>query len=166
MGITKDTWSRAEDVSKYSWYYNVEEVGFKYHMNDIPAAIGLVQLAKLDRTNARRKEIAARYTAGFSDLDWLQTPVERPYVHSSFHNYVVKLERRDALMKYLQENGIATGMHYIPNHLYPMYAPFSSELPVTERIWKKLVTLPIFPDLTDEQVDYIIDAVRSFGKVL
>ena len=166
LGISKDTWSRSEDVIKYSWYYNVEELGFKYHMNDIQAAIGLVQLAKLDQTNARRREIAARYNAGFADLEWLQTPIERPYVRSAAHNYVVKLERRDEFMKYLEEKGIATGMHYIPNHLYSMYQQFYTSLPIAESIWKQLVTLPLFPDLTDEQVDYIIDTVRSFSKKL
>jgi perosamine synthetase len=165
LGISKDTWSRAEDVSKYSWYYNVEEFGFKCHLNDIPAAIGLVQLRKLDESNTRRRERAARYTAGLADLEWLKTPVERANVRSAWHNYVVKVERgRDDLMRYLQEKGIATGMHYIPNHLYDIYAPFRCELPVAERVWQKMVTLPLFPDLSFDQVDYIVDAVRSFGN--
>jgi perosamine synthetase len=164
MGITKDTWSRAEDVSKYSWYYNVEELGFKCHMNDITAAIGLVQLAKLERTNARRREIVTRYNEAFADLDWLETPVEKDYARSAMHNYVVKLDDRDRFMAYLQEKGVATGMHYIPNHLYSMYQPYYTKLPVAESVWNRIVTLPLFPDLTDYQVDYIIAAVREFGS--
>ena len=162
MGITKDTWSRVDDVSKYSWYYNVEELGFKCHMNDIAGAIGLVQLAKLERTNARRREIVMRYNEAFADLGWLERPVEKEYARSAMHNYVVKLEDRDRFMTYLQEKGIATGMHYIPNHLYNMYRPYYLPLPVTERVWKKLVTLPLFPDLTDENVDYIVNVIRSW----
>ena len=162
MGISKSTWDRSEDVSKYSWFYNVEEVGFKCHLSDIPAAIGLVQLRKLEKTNGRRRAIAMRYNEGFAGLRWLETPVEKPHVRSAFHNYVVKVENRDRFTAYLQEKGIATSMHYIPNHLYSMYEPYRSSLPVVEEVWQKIVTLPLFPDLTDEQVDYIIEAVRSF----
>lgn len=164
MGITKDTWERSEDLTKYSWYYNVEEVGFKAHMNDIPAAIGLVQLRRLPETNARRRAIVQRYNIGFADLEWLERPVEKPYAKSSCHNYVVKVPDRDRFTAYLQEKGVATSVHYIPNHLYSMYKPYYTPLPVTERIWKHIVTLPLFPDLTDDQVDYIIEAVRAFGN--
>ncbi|MCL4498885.1 MAG: DegT/DnrJ/EryC1/StrS family aminotransferase [Chloroflexi bacterium] len=164
MGITKDTWERSEDLTKYSWYYNVEEVGFKCHMNDIPAAIGLVQLRRLPETNARRRSIAERYNAGFAGLEWLERPVERPYVKSSFHNYVVKVPDRDRFTAYLQQNGIATSVHYIPNHLYSMYKPYYTPLPVAEDIWHRIVTLPLFPDLTDEQVDHVIGVVQAFGR--
>ncbi|KPK42374.1 MAG: hypothetical protein AMK72_14355, partial [Planctomycetes bacterium SM23_25] len=74
LGITKDTWSR-ETTVKYSWYYTVEEVGFKYHMNDIPAAIGLVQLARLDEMNAARETWARAYGEALAEFDWIQVPV-------------------------------------------------------------------------------------------
>ncbi|NCQ36107.1 DegT/DnrJ/EryC1/StrS aminotransferase family protein, partial [bacterium] len=75
LGIDADTWKRASGKA-YSWYYEIDELGWKYHMNDITAAIGLVQLSKLDRGNARRREVAARYSESFADLDWIETPVE------------------------------------------------------------------------------------------
>ena len=162
LGITKDTWSRAED-SRYAWYYTVDELGYKCHLNDIPAAIGLVQLAKLDQTNARRREIALRYSEGFADLEWLETPVERSYVRSAFHNYVIKVPQREKLMAQLQEQGISTGMHYVPNHLYDLFNQGHNELPVTDQVWRKLVTLPLFPDLTNAQVDQVIESVRAFA---
>ncbi len=161
MGITKDTWGRAEDSHKYSWAYDVAELGFKCALSDIPAALGLVQLKKLDRTNARRRDIATRYSQGLSGLTWLETPTELPHVKSSWHNYVIKVPDRDRIMSLLQENDIATGMHYIPNHLYEMYKPWRRELPVTESVWTKLVTLPMYPDLQDHEVDRIIEVVRS-----
>lgn len=164
MGISKDTWSREEKDEKYSWYYNVEEVGFKCHMNDIPASIGLVQLRKLDRMNDRRREITERYNKGFSGLKWLETPVVKPYARSAHHNYVIKVEKRDALNVFLQEKGISTGVHYIPNNHYDMYRNCKGETPVAEKVWKKLLTLPLYPDLTDEEVDYIIGEVRAFEK--
>jgi perosamine synthetase len=163
MGINKDTWSRAETDMKYSWHYEVDELGFKCHLSDMAAAIGLVQLAKLEATNKRRAEIAATYSAGFADLAWLETPAKRPYATSAHHNYVIKVPKRDQLMSALQEQGIATGMHYIPNHLFPLYREWYQELPVTERVWKTLVTLPLFPDLSDAEVDHIVECVREFG---
>jgi perosamine synthetase len=164
LGISKSTWNRSENLARYSWYYNVEELGFKCHLNDILSAIGLVQLRKLEKTNARRRAIAAQYNQGLADLPWLQLPIEKPYVKSSFHNYVVKVEKRDEFMAHLQERGIATSVHYIPNHLYSMYDSYRTSLPVAERVWKRIVTLPLFPDLTDGQVTYIIDCIREFGK--
>ncbi len=166
-GISKDTWSRSDtsDVSQYSWYYNVEELGYKYHMNDIMAAIALVQLRKLPETNARRREICAMYDDGLRDLGWLERTVTRPDVYTSRHNYVVRMEGRDAMMAWLRERGIATGMHYIPNHLYAMYKPYVTEpLPVTEREWLRMITLPVYPDLSDSQVNQIIESIRAYAQ--
>ena len=165
MGISKDTWSREEN-KKYSWYYNVEEVGFKYHMNDIPAAIGIVQLKKLDQMNQRRRELTERYNQGLKDLAWVETPTIKPYAKPSHHNYVIKVEKRDQLGLYLQEKGIATGVHYIPNNQYEMYRSYGKETPVADRVWEKLITLPLFPELKDEEVDLIIHEIKEFGKCI
>ncbi len=164
VGINKDTWvrSRDKDASQYSWEYDVEEVGFKCHSNDINSAIGLVQLARLPQTNARRREICAMYTEALRDLEWLQLPVERDDVFSARHNYVVRCDRRDDLAAWLRQHGIATGMHYIPNHLHAVYRPYAIPLPVVEREWVRLLTLPLFPALTDEDVEFIIDVIRRF----
>jgi perosamine synthetase len=164
VGINKDTWvrSRGKDASQYSWEYDVEEIGFKCHSNDINSAIALVQLGRLPQTNARRHDICMMYNEGLGDLEWLQLPVERPDVHSARHNYVVRCDRRDDLAAWLREHGIATGMHYIPNHLHKMYRPYATPLPVVEREWVRLLTLPLFPALTDDDVAYIIDTIRQF----
>ncbi len=164
VGINKDTWVRSQgkDASQYSWEYDVEEIGFKCHSNDINSAIALVQLARLPQTNARRREICDLYNEGLRDLEWLQLPVERDDVFSARHNYVVRCDRRDDLAAWLREHGVATGMHYIPNHLHKMYRPYATPLPVVEREWVRLLTLPLFPALTDEDVAYIIDVIRRF----
>jgi len=164
VGINKDTWirSRDKDSSQYSWEYDVEELGYKYHTNDINAAIGLVQLRRLPQTNARRREIAALYAQGLRDLGWLQLPVIKEDVESAQHNYVVRLDDRDGLAAWLHQHRIATGMHYIPNHLHAMYKPYATPLPVTEREWTRLLTLPLYPALTDDEVQYIIEVIRSY----
>lgn len=164
VGINRDTWVRAaEGTANYAWQYDVEELGWKYHSNDIMSAIALVQLGRLPATNARRRAICAMYDAALADLEWLERPIERPGVFSARHNYVVRLAQRDALAGWLRQHRIATGMHYIPNHLHAMYAPYVSEpLPVIEREWLRLLTLPLYPALTDSEVEYIIEVIRAF----
>lgn len=163
LGITRGTWDRSKNRA-YKWEYNVEELGYKYHMNDIMAAIGLVQLSKIEDTNARRREIVKKYNGAFNSLNWIETPVEKEYAKSSHHNYAIKVlnGRRDELIAYLAEKEISASVHYIPNHLYEMYRPYYRKLPVAESVWGKLVTLPLYPDLKDEEVDYIIDNVKRF----
>jgi len=162
-GIDKDTWDRSEIDQKYSWYYTVQDIGFKYHMNDINAAIGLVQLEKLDRSNDRRRKITNYYNSRFADLDWLELPVEKNYAQSALHNYVVKLDRRDDLIAHLQKQRISAGVHYFPNHLYKIYSRFKAVVPVTERVWRRLVTLPLYPGMIDDDVERVVGAVRSFN---
>ncbi len=165
VGISKDTWKRTEIDQKYSWFYTVEELGYKYHMNDISAAIGLAQLKKLDAKNKRRKEITQIYNREFKNLPWLETPVQKDYANSSNHNYCAKIDpkHRDAFMAFLLEKGASTSVHYFPNHLYDLYKPYYRSLPVAESVWKKIVILPLFPDLTDSEVGLIVDAVKKFS---
>ena len=173
MGIDKDTWQRTETAERisstgirqyagYHWYYEVAELGFKYHMNDIAAAIGLVQLKKLDGANARRRAIRERYDRAFSGIAELETP-PAPRGASAAHNYVVRLDRRDALNVFLRERGISSGVHYLPVHLQPYYRDRGpADVPVTEREWKRLLTLPMYPDLSDADFSRIVDAVKEF----
>jgi perosamine synthetase len=167
LGISSGTWDRC-DRERYSWEYDVEDIGFKCHMNDITAAIGIVQLGKLNRTNARRRYLAERYTKLLKDVEWLQAPVEKEYTRSAWHNYVIKVNEaadRTRLMDHLKENGISTGMHYIPNHLYKIYRPYVRDpLPVTEEVWNRLITLPLFPDLIDAQQDFIVEQIKIFKR--
>jgi len=174
VGIDKSTWDRTEEVSMeqesgvrryahYGWYYEVHDLGYKYHMNDISAAIGLVQLEKLERANEQRRQIVQHYNEAFRDVDWITRPVEREYTESAWHNYVIKTPYRDSLNLYLKEKNIATGVHYMPIHLQPYYRKRSKvTLPVAEKVWTQLLTLPLYPDLDKAQLDYVIKTVRSF----
>lgn len=174
VGIDKSTWDRTEEViggldsgirsyANYGWYYEVQELGYKYHMNDITAAIGLVQLRKLEAANKRRKEIVHKYLKELSKFDWLSCPVERDYSNSCWHNFVIKTPFRDRLNLWMKQNGIATGVHYLPVHLQPYYRRmFNYHLPNAETVWKQLLTLPLYPDLTDQEVDYVIEIISKF----
>ena len=175
VGIDKSTWDRTEEAlmeldagtrryASYGWYYEVHDLGYKCHMNDIAAAIGLVQLSKLESANARRREIVQQYHRALEGLDWIEHPMEKEYTRSAWHNYVIKTPHRDSLNLYLKEQGIATGVHYLPIHLQPYYRKrFKVSLPVAERVWTQLLTLPLYPDLTDEEVEYVARNVRDCG---
>jgi perosamine synthetase len=163
VGISKSTWDRSDPTTqRYSWYYDVTELGFKCHLNDIAAGIGLAQLDKLERTNARRQAIVERYNAAFKDLGWLETPVVKDYALPSYHNYVVRTRHRDRLHTYLTRHEISTSVHYVPNHHYDMYKPYRAAVPVCDDVWTTILTLPLFPDLGDADVERIIDRVRAF----
>lgn len=164
VGINKDTWVRSQgkDASQYAWEYDVEEIGYKFHSNDIMSAIALVQLSRLSFTNQRRREICALYDAGLRDVSWLTLPVEKDYAYSARHNYVVRCDDRDGLAAWLRDHKVGSGMHYIPNHLHAMYKQYATPLPIIDREWLRLLTLPLHPNLTDDDVAYIIDVIRHF----
>ena len=174
VGIDKDTWSRTEVVeaerksgirqyASYGWYYEVHDLGYKYHMNDIAAALGLVQLAKLDQANARRRQIIQKYNEAFADVEWIKTPPEPSDGQSACHNYVIKTPYRDELNLYLKEKGIATGVHYMPVHLQPYYRKrFKAKVPVAEKVWTQILTLPLYADLLDKEQRYVIESVLAY----
>ena len=163
LGISKDTWSR-ETKTQYSWYYTVEELGYKYHLNDIPSAIGLVQLAKLDKMNAVRVALAKQYDQALAEFKWMSLPFAEPNTKPDWHNYVIQTDHRDDLNVFLAEKGISTGVHYIPNNHYDIYKNCAGPTPVCDRMWKRLLTLPLFPDLTQADFDLVIAKIREFGR--
>ena len=156
LGIDKSTWSRSDVDRRYWWEYHIEETGFKYHRNDIAAAIGLVQLAKLDEMQDRRRRLVAQYLEELAGVPDLRLPVHDE--ESSWHLFAIRTPHRNALSMFLQAQGVSTGVHYKPIHLYPLYHKYS--LPVAERVWQHLLTLPLYPALTSEQVSSICDLVR------
>ena len=165
VGISKDTWIRSSSEKIYAWQYFVDKLGYKYHMNDIQAAIGIVQLHRLEQLNGRRKEIASRYGQELANMAWLELPQEKSYAQSSWHLFQIKLENeemRDRLIGHLQEHNIAPGVHYYPCHLQPYYLHLKASVPVSSAIWKRLLTLPIHPSMTDEDLERVIDCVRRF----
>jgi len=162
LGIDRGTWDRTSADRSYWWRYYVDEIGLKCHMNDIMAAIGLVQLRKLASSNARRRQIAEMYTACLQDLPWLKTPVmDTSDSISAWHIYCIQAHGRDDLNVHLQERGVATGVHYSPIHLYACYGN-RPHLPVAEALAGRILSLPMHPGLSDDDIHQVIDAIRAF----
>ncbi len=162
VGVTKDTAERLSD-ERFNWKYSIDELGYKYQMNDILASIGLVQLQRLEEMNVRRNGIVKRYDEAFADVDWIECPSEKDYAKSARHNYVIKVDAdRDKLIKYLQGKGISSSVHYPPLYYYKILQSVEHDCPVADRIWKRILNLPIFPDMTDEEIETVIEAVKGF----
>ena len=163
MGITSGTWERfRSEQDTPSWDYEVSEVGYKCGMNDLNAALGLVQLGKLESANGQRREVAKQYAGAFKDLPWFRAPVERSYARSAYHAYTPRVDDRDGLIQHLAAQEIDASVYYKPNHLYSVYEPYRRPLPVTDSVWKELVTIPLFPSMTEGEISLVIDAVRCF----
>ncbi len=167
-GLSRDAWKRY--TAEGSWQYDVVLPGLKCNMTDLQAALGLVQLAKLERNIARRTEIARRYTAAFSHVPELIPPPEaRPGDRHAHHLYLLRLNldrlriRRDRFLQELQSRGIGVSVHFIPVYHFTYYRERfgwrAEEFPVCEAIYRSVLSLPCYPRLTDDQVDRVIAAV-------
>jgi dTDP-4-amino-4,6-dideoxygalactose transaminase len=141
------------------------EVGFNLRFNDIQAAVGRVLLRRLDAMNDRRRGLAARYREGLAGLP-LALPAEAPGARHVYHLYVVRTAVRDALARFLQERGIATGIHYpVPSHKQPAVERLSAPpLPRTERLVGEILTLPMSAGHAEAEVDLVVAAVREFFR--
>jgi len=139
--------------------------GYNSRLDELQAAILRVKLPHLERWNLRRGEIADRYSAGLAGLP-LQVPVTAPGNTHVFHVYAILAENRDALQKHLADQGISTLIYYpLPLHLQKVYASLgwqTGDFPVAEEISRKILPLPIYPELTDAQADYVAETIRSF----
>jgi perosamine synthetase len=166
-GITTDHRQRA---AAGAWRYEMVELGYNYRLSDIQCALGLSQLAKLDRWLARRREIARRYDRAFAELPEVVPLQVRPGVDPAYHLYVVRLRgrlagRRDAAFQAFRAEGIGVAVHYPLVHLHPYYRRHLGTAPglcpVAEAAAQEIVSLPIFPAMTDADADDVIAACRK-----
>lgn len=149
------------------WHYNVAIQGFRCHLSNVNAAIGLAQLQRLDQFVSRRREICCRYDEAFADVP-VVTRLNVRYESVAPFMYVVRVpaDLRERFMEALREREIETGVHYLPNHWHRLYAATAGPkgLPVTDKVGQQIVTLPLHSGLTDQEVEHVIAAVRSFDR--
>ncbi len=158
LGIIKDTHKRY--MGERSWDFQVADQGWRYHMSNIMAAIGIAQFDRLEEFSNSRKKIAKIYDKLFKSHSRIQV-LERDYDAIVPHIYVIKiqgLKKRDLLRKKLLEKGIETGIHYLPNHYLEKYSLKEGEnLPNTEKIYSQILTLPIHPEIKEKDINFIVD---------
>jgi dTDP-4-amino-4,6-dideoxygalactose transaminase len=157
-----DRKSQAEISKDRSSSYEVRVQGYRYHMSNINAGIGLAQMDKLDGFIARRKEICKRYDESFKKNPLIKC-LDIDYDNAAPHIYVIRVQngQRDNLMKYLKEQDIETGINYTPNHLHLLYRNQSRALPHTEKAYREILTLPLHFKLSDQDVSQVIKAVNQ-----
>jgi dTDP-4-amino-4,6-dideoxygalactose transaminase len=147
--------------------YHHDLLGYNFRMTDVHAAIGLAQLAKLPGYNARRREIAARYDA---ELRGVITPAVRPGVTHVYHQYTLRVGRRDEFAEALRERGVGSGIYYpIPVHRQTPFVALGygeQSFPVTERLAEEVLSIPVHPSLTDDEVTTVIGAVNEVAAAL
>jgi perosamine synthetase len=169
-GISSDARQRQ---SAGQWHYEMVLLGFNYRLPDFACALGIEQLKKLDANLARRREIAARYTKAFHEVAGVIPPVLRPQANPAWHLYPIRIDSqrlradRTEIFRALRAENIGVNVHYIPVHLHPYYRDRfgykGGEFPVAEDAYSRLISLPMFHSMTDQDAE---DVVRAVTKVM
>ncbi len=160
MGIDRSTYARS--LGDYQWEYDVAEVGYKYHLNDIMSAIGIEHLFHIDEWNRRRREITAMYQYALSEIppEKLRFVKNTKNSLSAQHLCAIRVSDRNNVFKKLNEKGISVGVHYKPSHYYPMYRKCrSGQLSVTEQAYRELISLPMHLFLTNDEIEFITSSI-------
>jgi perosamine synthetase len=171
-GLSRDAWKRYESAG--SWYYEIEEPGFKYNMTDIAAAMGLAQLRRLPALHAEREHLAGLYDEAFSLTDWLNPQPQTPADEHGHHLYVLRLNParlligRDKFIEALNAENIGTSVHFIPLHMHTYYRDrfeFPSEaFPGSLALYEQAISLPMYPGLSSLAQNDVINAVMKIGS--
>ena len=175
-GITKDNSKFINQHSKLNepWYYEMQELGYNYRLSDIHSALGISQLNKMDQFKKRRNEIIRKYNKAFEKIEWIEIPYQREGVDSAFHLYVLKIDfetigkSRTKVVNILREKNIGTQVHYIPVHTQPYYRKNFGykwgDYPIAESYYKKALSIPLYPKMTDDDVDYVIEKITGLTE--
>lgn len=171
-GINRDAWKRYTDSG--SWSYEVVAPGFKYNFTDIQASLGLSQLKKLEMMWRARKEIVARYNNGFKNNDTIVSLTEKEDRESAWHLYPIRLNlealniTREKFIDELRNFGVGAAVHFMPVHKHIFYKNHlnlkESDYPVAEDIFPRLLSLPVYPGLTAQQVEKVIDVTNDLTR--
>lgn len=164
-GMTSLTWDREQG---HGFSYDVVALGYNYRIDEIRSAIGLTQLRKLESNNQRRAEATHVYRERLQDIDGISIPFMHTKSISSYHIFPIVLQEgsaRQSFMHFMREKGIQTSIHYPPVHTFSHYKSSCQpgSLPITEEVATRIVTLPLYPGITREQVEYVIETVQQWS---
>ena len=166
FGVNKEAFNRYD--KRGNWYYEIEELGYKYNMDSIHAALGVEQLKKLDNMNDRRRYISDFYRKGLNrSIRFTEDSKEH---YHSYHLFPIRIPAsiisRDDFIMQLKERNIGSSVHFIPLHRHPYYKHVvdKGEYPVADRAYKEIVSIPMFPGMLDEDVEYVIENINDLLK--
>ena len=168
-GISRDAWKRFS--AEGSWYYEILLPGYKYNLTDIAAAMGVVQLAKAEAMRAAREQVAAQYRARLQTVEQITLPTKKPERVHAWHLFAIQLKpgrlriSRAEFIAALKARGVLCSVHWIPLHLHPYYRDtfgYSPEqLPIATSLGERLVSLPIYPDLSEAEIEHVCASIRE-----
>jgi len=171
-GLSADAWGRYSKNG--SWDYKIVAPGYKYNLTDIAAAIGIHQLGRAEAMRSEREEIARRYRKEFAGLDQIELPAGDPNRIQSWHLFAIRLHlkklniARDEFMVELKRAGVGCSVHWRPLHLHPYYQKTfgwrAKDFPIATAQWKRLVSLPIFPGMREDEIEHVISTVKRICK--
>jgi len=160
-GISKDAWDRY--TIKGAWRYDIVDNGNKYNTTDINSSIGIVQLRKQEMLRDKRANIAQKYNEAFKDNKNIVLPYVKDDRETSWHLYVIKIDNRDEVIEKLKENGVGCSVHFIPIHKHTYYKNRygykNEDYPIANDVFDKSLSLPIYPDMSDEEIEFVIKNV-------
>lgn len=165
-GITRD--SELLEESHGPWYYEQQFLGYNYRLTDVQSALGTSQLSRIEEFIKRRREVVQQYNSALENLNEIVTPFQAEYSNSGWHIYVVKIRpellngTRKEIFEALQAENIGVNVHYLPVYLHPYYKRLGYDkglCPIAEDLYENIITLPLFPSMTNKDVEDVIDAV-------
>ncbi|MCJ7448892.1 MAG: DegT/DnrJ/EryC1/StrS aminotransferase family protein [Bacteroidales bacterium] len=167
VGIDKDNWKTAQKYTEANhdamhWFYELNVLGYKYNMNDLAASIGLVQLSKLPGFNKKRSIIISNYLKGLESVQEITPLLPFEPENFTYQIFGIRTTSRDRLMIHLKRKGVSTGCHYTPLTLQPLFKNFFYPCPIAEEEYCKFISLPLHPDLAEEEVAFIIEEIKNF----
>ena len=164
-GIVRDSFM---EEPHGGWYNEMQELGYNYRMTDIQCALGISQLARAEESVRKRQEIAAKYDAAFSGIKGLKTPPYRENRMNAYHLYPLRIEKgRKSVYDFLRTKGVYAQVHYLPVYMHPYYRANGFEdfsLPEAEKFYSMELSIPMFPSLTEQEQDYVIECVLEAFK--
>lgn len=171
-GLSNDAWGRFS--GKGAWDYKIVSPGYKYNLTDIAAAIGIHQLAKAEQMRLEREEVARFYLQEMCELSEIELPPWNDDRLHSWHLFPIRLKLdqlsidRNAVMEELKQRGVGCSVHWRPLHLHPLYQDLSwneEDFPVATALWEQLISLPIFPAMSEEEIRHVVENVKEICAV-
>jgi len=169
--MSRDSWTRYAD--RGSWYYEVLQPGYKCNLGDMAAALGISQLRRAGTFLERRRAVARRYLDRFADAPWVESPAVGEGNAHTWHLFVIQLRLeklsigRDRFVEALAAENISSSVHFIPVYRHPFFARFGADAaayPACERYFERCISLPLYPDMRDSDVDDVVEAVHRIAE--
>jgi perosamine synthetase len=166
VGIDKDNWKTANRYTEKSqdamhWFYELNTLGYKYNMNDLAASIGLVQLSKLDEMNEIRRGVIEAYLSSLEGISGVTALLPFEPATYSYQLFGIRAQKRDELMIHLKNKGIATGCHYTPLSIQPLFKKWGHNCPFIEKEIERCITLPLHCGLSRDEISYTVNAINT-----